>query len=187
MRQGTPLVLLATLLVGACEREDRSYRPDPVASETTEQVALSSLAPGPNPPTTSVSGKGRDFEGNAYHLSQGKTLYTWFNCVGCHANGGGGMGPPLMDDKWIYGASIENIVQTIREGRPNGMPSFRGKIPDNQIWELAAYVRSMSGNAPAPAAPARNDDMHPRPSENRTPPSPPVAGGSSPPSGQMPQ
>ena len=34
----------------------------------------------------------------------------------------------------------------IVEGRPNGMPSFRGKIPDQQIWQLAAYVRAMSGN-----------------------------------------
>ena len=74
-----------------------------------------------------------------------------------------------MDDKWIYGGSIEQIVQTIREGRPNGMPSFRGRIPDDQIWELAAYVRSMSGNVPTDAAPTRNDDMHAGPSESRTP------------------
>lgn len=169
MRRAAPLILLATFLLGACEREDRSYRPDPVASETTEQVALSSLAPGPNPPTTSVSGKGKDFQGNAYHLSQGKTLYTWFNCVGCHANGGGGMGPALMDDKWIYGSSIENIHATIRDGRPNGMPTFRDKIPDDQIWEIAAFVRSLSGNARKDAAPGRNDDMMPHPSENRMP------------------
>ena len=82
-------------------------------------------------------------------MSQGKQLFTWFNCTGCHANGGGGSGPPLMDDNWIYGGSIENIVATIREGRPNGMPSFRGRIPDDQIWEIAAYVRSMGGNVPA--------------------------------------
>ena len=49
------------------------------------------------------------------------------------------------------------------------MPSFRGKIPDDQIWELAAYVRSMSGNVPKDAAPGRDDDMMPRPAENRTP------------------
>ena len=49
------------------------------------------------------------------------------------------------------------------------MPSFRGKVPDDQIWQLAAYVRSMSGNVPKAAAPGRNDDMHPRPAENRMP------------------
>ncbi|TIO55311.1 MAG: cytochrome C, partial [Mesorhizobium sp.] len=81
----------------------------------------------------------------------------------------GGMGPALMDQKWIYGSSMESIHATIRDGRPNGMPSFRNKIPDDQIWELAAFVRSLSGNAPSSAAPQRNDDMMPHPSENRMP------------------
>lgn len=70
------------------------------------------------------------------------------------------MGPALMDDKWIYGSSIENIAATIREGRPNGMPSFRGKIPDQQVFQIAAYVRSLSGNEPQSATPARSDRMN---------------------------
>lgn len=48
-----------------------------------------------------------------------------------------------MDNKWIYGSSIEHIVSSIREGWPNGIPSFRGQIPDEQIWRISAYVRSM--------------------------------------------
>ncbi|ACA17404.1 cytochrome c class I [Methylobacterium sp. 4-46] len=178
---------LAALALAACQREDREARPSPVGAESREQVALSDLSPGEALPTTRTSGRAKQFEGNAYHLSQGKKLFTWFNCSGCHAQGGGGMGPALIDDRWIYGGSIENIVQTIREGRPNGMPSFRGRIPDDQIWELAAYVRSMSGNVPSSAAPSRSDSMHPHPSENRTSPSPPVSGGIVPPSGQMPR
>jgi hypothetical protein len=55
------------------------------------------------------------------------------------------MGPPLMDDQWIYGSAPANVVATILEGRPNGMPAFRGKIPDHQAMQIAAYVRSMSG------------------------------------------
>jgi cytochrome c oxidase cbb3-type subunit III len=183
------LVLLpcAGLLLSACEREERAFRPKNVASESEEKIALVSLSPGPGGPVEEKSGKGNEYENNAYHLSQGKKLFAWFNCNGCHGNGGGGSGPPLMDDKWIYGGAIENVVATIREGRPNGMPSFRGKVPDDQIWELAAYVRSMSGNVPADAAPARNDDMHPGPAENRRPTSPPVSGGTMPPGTQMPQ
>jgi len=188
MRRVALLLPLALgIALAACEREDRSFRPKPVASETDEKVALAPLSPGPSSPTVYTSGKGQEFENNAYHLSQGKQLYKWFNCVGCHGNGGGGSGPALMDDIWLYGGSIENVVHTIREGRPNGMPSFRGKIPDDQIWEIAAYVRSMSGNAPKDAAPSRDDQMHPHPSENRTPTSPPVSGGATPPSGQAPQ
>ena len=182
-----PAVIAALALLAGCQREEREYRANPIASETRETVAVVPLSPGANAPVVATSGKGRDYENNAFHLSQGKRLFTWFNCTGCHGNGGGGSGPPLIDDRWIYGGSIEQIVQTIREGRPNGMPSFRGRIPDDQIWEIAAYVRSMSGNVPTDAAPTRADHMHPRPSESRMPVSPPVAGGSVPPSGQMPQ
>jgi len=186
-RKTLPAAFSLLLLAGACEREERTFRADPIATETDEKIALVSLSPGSGPPVEQRTGKGKEYENNAFHVSQGKRLYTWFNCNGCHSNGGGGSGPPLMDDRWIYGDKIENIVQTIREGRPNGMPSFRGKVPDDQIWELAAYVRSMSGNLSKDVAPGRNDDMHPRPAENREPSNPPVPGGSVPPSADMPQ
>ena len=80
-----------------------------------------------------------------------------------------------MDDVWIYGSDPANVYATIVEGRPNGMPSFGGHIPDEQVWQLVAYVRSMSGLVPQDAAPSRNDDLQARPSENRTPAQVPVA------------
>jgi cytochrome c oxidase cbb3-type subunit III len=181
------LVLLPSLLLSACEREDRSFRPQNVASESEEKIALVGLSAGPTGPVEEKSGKGKEYENNAYHLSQGKKLYVWFNCNGCHANGGGDSGPPLMDEKWIYGGAIENIVATLREGRPNGMPSFRGRIPDDQIWQIAAYVRSMGRAVPLDAAPGRNDSMHPRPAENRQPWADPSAGDVSPPATEAPQ
>jgi cytochrome c oxidase cbb3-type subunit III len=46
------------------------------------------------------------------------------------------------------------------EGRPNGMPSFRGKIPDTQVWQITAYVRSMSGLLSSTVAPGREDAMN---------------------------
>ena len=67
-----------------------------------------------------------------------------------------------------YGDKPENIYSTIIEGRPNGMPSFRAKIPDDQVWQLVAYVRSMSGQLRKDVAPTRNDDMNARRSEQRT-------------------
>ena len=73
-----------------------------------------------------------------------------------------------MDDEWIYGSEPENIFETIVEGRPNGMPSFRGKIPTDQVWQLVAYVRSMSGLLPKDVAPGRNDDMQVRSQEQST-------------------
>lgn len=79
--------------------------------------------------------------------------------VGCHAQGGGAIGPALMNAEWIYGSSLEQIHSTIVQGRPNGMPSFAGKIQDYQVWEIAAYVRSMSGLLPSDIAPSRSDHM----------------------------
>jgi cytochrome c oxidase cbb3-type subunit 3 len=49
------------------------------------------------------------------------------------------------------------------------MPSFRGRIPDDQIWEIAAYVRALGGFVAKDVATGRNDDLHPRPAENRLP------------------
>jgi cytochrome c oxidase cbb3-type subunit 3 len=166
-------LLLAGLALAACQREERAPRADPGMQEGELRVVLVPLSPGGTGPHVESSGKGQDYEGSAYHVAQGKTLYRWFNCNGCHFNGGGGSGPALMDDAWIYGGSFENIVQTIREGRPNGMPSFRGRIPDDQIYEIAAYVRSMSGNVASDVAPGRDDAMQAHAAENRAPAPPP--------------
>ena len=100
-------------------------------------------------------------------LDQG-TLYNQFNCSGCHFQGGGGIGPPLMDAQWIYGSEPENIYETIVEGRPNGMPSFKGRLGNDQVWQLAAYVRSMSGLLAKDVATGRNDDMQVRSQEQST-------------------
>lgn len=102
------------------------------------------LAPGGEDPVWEKTGRADEYDGNDEMIQAGKQLYAAMNCVGCHSHGGGGMGPPLMDNRWIYGSSIEHIVSSVREGRPNGMPSFRGRIPDEQIWQIAAYVRSLS-------------------------------------------
>jgi cytochrome c oxidase cbb3-type subunit III len=177
----------AALLLAACEREDREFRPDPMGTETHEEIALTTLSPGSGGPEEHRSGLGAQYTTNAYQLSLGKKWFSAFNCNGCHSNGGGGSGPALMDDRWLYGSAVENIVETIREGRPNGMPSFRGKITDEQIWQLAAYVLSMSGNVSSDVAPGRDDDLSPRPPENMTLPQPPVDGGTVPKAAEMPQ
>ena len=153
------VVTLLTLLAfgSGCEREDRNFRPIAPASAAVDPVSMSALQPGT--PTAELTLRGPYAE-NAYAIAEGKLLYSYFNCVGCHAHGGGGIGPPLMDEEWIYGSEPENIFATIVQGRPNGMPSFRGRIPDDRIWMLVAYVRSMSGLVRQDARPGRNDAMH---------------------------
>lgn len=78
-------------------------------------------------------------------VERGLRDFERFNCVGCHApNGGGGMGPSLSNDKWIYRATPANIYLTILQGRPNGMPAWGSMLPDRVIWELVSYVQSIA-------------------------------------------
>ena len=146
----------AALSLAACEREQRRFREAPPSAQPSGVVRVSQLQPGPTLDSLHVRNAA---DHNAYAVSEGQRLFTWYNCSGCHANGGGGMGPPLIDDKWIYGSGPENVYQTIVEGRPNGMPSFGSRIPTSQVWQIVAYVRSMSAQTPSSTRSARTDHM----------------------------
>ena len=168
-------VIAIALLVAAagCERERRDFKL-PNGAQLTESTRLTELQPGsPSPPVT----KDSPFRDNAYALNEGKRLYAAYNCVGCHAQGGGAIGPALMDHRWIYGSRADQIYSTIVQGRPNGMPSFGGRIPEQQLWQLVAYVQSMSGNVRQDAAPSRNDDMQTGKPESRREPLAPIQTG----------
>ena len=174
LRRVAVLAIAAIALVG-CEREERHIQAAPPGVTPPGIVRMSSNIPGPAAPVDSVIGPYGD---NAYAVSQGQRLYSFYNCTGCHSNGGGGMGPPLMDDEWTYGSSPRNIYESIVEGRPNGMPSWGGRIPDQNLWELVAYVRSLSGLTPSGTRSARTDNMMMKPgSQSLMKPEKPKASG----------
>jgi cytochrome c oxidase cbb3-type subunit III len=160
--------IIATTATSACEREARRYH------DAQPGDRDSPLIPGA-PPEPAPAGS--PYLGNAFALSEGKRLYGAYNCVGCHAHGGGGIGPALMDDKWIYGSAPRQIYSVIAEGRPDGMPSFAGRVPDQQLWQIVAYVQSMSGQSSKDAAPSRDDSMSVVKAESRTPRAQPVQTG----------
>jgi len=149
-----PLLLVASLC--SCDREERQSRDKPVsetvptASPDTVFVSTQTLPP--------LDARAKSYERNASAIAEGQRLYNWMNCAGCHFHGGGGMGVALMDDKWRYGGRIDQIVASIAEGRPNGMPAWRGKLTEQQMWQIAAYVRSLSGQVPKDAVSARADE-----------------------------
>ncbi|MEA2761638.1 MAG: cytochrome c oxidase cbb3-type subunit [Gemmatimonadaceae bacterium] len=148
--------LLLTSLLTACKREERRFRETPPSATSDNAVTMSSLQPGPS---VIEAGMRNPYEDNAYAVSEGKQLFDQMNCSGCHSHGGGGIGPPLTDNEWIYGSEPQNIFQTIVEGRPNGMPPFRGKIPNYQVWELVAYVRALGGIQGKAVRTTRDDHM----------------------------
>jgi cytochrome c oxidase cbb3-type subunit 3 len=159
------LALAAVVLLAGCAREKRDFSLSAAETRPVAHTAMSSLLPGQTDPAFRAQQQ-RVYEENAYQVSQGQTLYSAFNCVGCHAHGGGDVGPPLMDDKWIYGGEIDQVYLSIAQGRPNGMPAFAGLVPPEQMWQLAAYVRSLGGHGPKSARPGREDHLHtPSPQE----------------------
>jgi cytochrome c oxidase cbb3-type subunit 3 len=151
MKVGAALPCLLLALAGffACRREERRFSEPPPARARHERAA--SAAP---------VGDTSHYLDNAWSVSEGQRLFTWFNCAGCHGlAGGGGMGPPLRDASWAYGGTAADVRRSIIEGRPNGMPAFGGRVPDYQTWQLTAYVLSLSGRLRQDVAPGRSETI----------------------------
>ncbi|HEV7387908.1 MAG TPA: c-type cytochrome [Gemmatimonadaceae bacterium] len=85
------------------------------------------------------------YEGDKDALSTGGKLFIAYNCLDCHgAEGSGAMGPSFQDGRWHFGGSPGEVFESIYQGRPDGMPAWGGRITNDQIWMLTAYVRSLS-------------------------------------------
>jgi cytochrome c oxidase cbb3-type subunit III len=95
--------------------------------------------------------------------ARGKTVFG-DNCAPCHGSGGAGAKgfPNLNDDDWLWGGTLDQILQTIRFGVRSGHPDTHqgqmlafGKdsvLNKEQIVNVANYVRSLSGLPTNPAA-----------------------------------
>lgn len=139
------MVLLA--MTPSCQR---AMNPSaPAGSEAPVPTAV-----GPVPGNTAPAHQRRNpYAGDPVALQDGQRLFNWYNCSGCHGgHAGGGMGPSLRDETWIYGNRDDQIFDTILQGRANGMPSWGTKIPEAQIWQLVVYVKSL-GTAQEPDPP----------------------------------
>src|SRR4051794_25913871 len=106
------------------------------------QVPVSTLSPGAVPSRPSIKNPA---QGDAQARDRGMKYFINFNCIGCHAdNGGGGMGPALSNNLFLYGSEPENIFLSIYQGRPNGMPAWGAVLPEAVIWDLVTYVGKIS-------------------------------------------
>ncbi len=108
------------------------------------QAPVSALLPGNEPPRAQVA---NPVENDPEAIQRGMSYFNMFNCSGCHApNAGGGMGPSLSNRFFIYGGAPQNIYLSIYQGRPNGMPSWGAMLSENIIWDLVAYIHSISSD-----------------------------------------
>lgn len=150
------VLTLAVLAVG-CQPQQPPAGP---GGNLTRRHQVTKQRAGP-PPAMPVTPEARPEQPSEETLTEGRTLYNQYNCSGCHAAGGGAIGPALIDDEWIYGDGLDNIFFTIVEGRPQGMPAFRGRIPDGQIRTIAQFVKSLSTETAAAGDPATTQDEAP--------------------------
>jgi len=84
------------------------------------------------------------------------------NCAPCHGSGGAGAKgyPNLNDDDWLWGGTLDQILQTIQFGARSGhakthesaMLAFgkEGVLKKEQIVTVANYVRALSGLPTSP-------------------------------------
>ena len=94
-------------------------------------------------------------------IAAGKRAYD-VNCAACHGNMAQGavkagiaisiieeqkgkQAPDLTDAQWDYGSTDGEIFAVIKRGvPPTMMAGFDGRIPDNDIWSLIHYLRTLA-------------------------------------------
>ena len=91
----------------------------------------------------------------AADVAAGEALYAANDCAQCHGGGqGGGSGPSFLNPVLVEQRSLSDLATVIRGGRLPSMPAFAGQLSEDQIWSLAAYVRSLAWNSTGTGAPS---------------------------------
>jgi cytochrome c oxidase cbb3-type subunit III len=150
-------VALSLVLFSSCQQEHRQLRVEPEERAVFVTAREGDIQPGGSLPEDVVK---NPYEGNAPAIAEGERLFMWYNCAVCHGtHGGGGMGLNLLAPTLTYGDAPDNLFDTISKGRPKGMPSWGGRIPVDQIWQIVTFIRSLRGLEPKTVTPARQEAL----------------------------
>lgn len=125
-------LLLCVLAVAACAPEKRQLTPTSPLSDPT----------GPTDPRAAL------FEHNSWRVSEGGLYFTLYGCGSCHGGTAKGV-LALDDDSWRYGGSLRDVFLSIADGRAGGMPAYRSRMPQEQLWQVTTYVRQLHKMEPA--------------------------------------
>jgi cytochrome c oxidase cbb3-type subunit 3 len=97
-----------------------------------------------------LSLSGRPMTGNlgsAATIAAGRERFSTM-CFACHGADGKGnqaLGAPnLTDNIWLHGGSVQDIRETITNGRVNHMPAHLDRLGETKVRLLAAYVLTLS-------------------------------------------
>jgi putative heme-binding domain-containing protein len=91
-------------------------------------------------------------EGNPDAIKAGQMLFDTA-CSGCHGeHAEGGRGPNLADGRLVRRRGVQRLFGSIHNGVPGTeMPGFN--LPDQQIWQMLAFISSLSAPAAASKVP----------------------------------
>jgi cytochrome c oxidase cbb3-type subunit III len=84
----------------------------------------------------------------AFDKAKGEQLFAE-NCAACHGEKGAGnmeLGSPnLTDAIWLYGSTVDDIVETVTNSRAGLMPAWAARLDPITVKSLAVYVHSLGG------------------------------------------
>ena len=126
----------ATFSCIRCEAEARDASDVPAAIRYEANIS----AGGVNPAGDALENPYKD---DLQSAQTGERLFSSMNCDGCHGSGAlGWVGPNLVDGRWHYGGTDEEIFHSIFYGRPKGMPAYGGVLGSEGIWMIVTYLKS---------------------------------------------
>lgn len=135
-------------------------------------LLLSLVLPLANPPAQAQrrgppAGPPNPFAGNSQAMAQGEQVYNQ-NCTSCHGpNGGAGeIGPEIIHNLSVPlrgELTDDQILDVIRNGAPGtAMPAWKGKLADDDILKIGAFLHSLRGTAidnPLPGNVAHGEEI----------------------------
>lgn len=109
----------------------------------------------PAEPHTHAAGQAltNPVEATAASVARGRQRYV-FSCRQCHGNTGmgdgdmshaGGVPSDFTDAIWQHGETDGEIFLVIRDGVTADMQAYRNQIPEEDIWNLVNYIKSLAG------------------------------------------
>jgi cytochrome c oxidase cbb3-type subunit III len=113
------------------------------------------------------AGPPNPFAGNSQAIARGEQVYNQ-TCTSCHGpNGGAGeIGPEIIHNLSVplRGELDDNqILDVIRDGAPGtAMPAWKGKLADDDILKIGAFLHSLRGTAidnPLPGNVAHGEEI----------------------------
>src|SRR5438477_5386824 len=111
---------------------------------TSTAAALMTVAFGVLDAGRAVAQMKNPFDGNAPAISNGAAMFR-NRCAGCHGPDARGYLSPDLTGFWAAGGSDDRMFQIVRRGVEGTEmpPADLQRVPDRDIWQMLAYVRSL--------------------------------------------